>query len=139
VITDEVEKLIGLGQWEEAKTQCERLVVEYPTNARARAYLGLCYFRKNDFCEAAPHFRQAMLLDDKFWEAAFKLAQCLDRMLRFDEALEAARAAHCLKPSDPAITALVNGLERNVTKERTDGWQRTTLQHNVYLSNEELH
>lgn len=135
-MTEEVEQMMARGAWAEAQARSAELVQAHPANAKLHGYLGLCLFRQQNFSAAADCFRKALLLDDKFWEAALKLAQCHDRLLQYDEALSAAKIAHKLRPSDPTINVLINGLERQVTESLTDGWQKTTVRHNVSLSSE---
>lgn len=135
-MTQEVEQLMARGNWEGAFAACQSLAVEHPSSAKVQGYLGLCLYRQQNFEAAAACFRKALLLDEKFWEAALKLAQCLDRLMQYEEALEAAKAAHKLRPSDPTINVLVNGLERQVCEKPVDGWQKSTIRHNVTISSE---
>ena len=135
-MTEEVEQMMGRGDWDGALASCQQLVVDHPSSAKLHGYLGLCFYRRASYGDAAACFRKALLLDEKFWEAALKLAQCLDRMMQYEEALDAARVAHKLRPSDPTINVLVNGLERQTTEKTTDGWQKTGIRHNVTISSE---
>ncbi len=135
-MTEEVEQMMGRGDWDGAFTSCQQLIADHPSSAKLHGYIGLCLYRRTDYAGAAASFRTALLLDEKFWEAALKLAQCLDRMMQYDEALDAAKAAHKLRPSDPTINVLVNGLERQVTEKSADGWAKTTIRHNVTISSE---
>src|SRR5207237_5921316 len=105
-MTEEIEQLMGQGNWEGAAKRCDELITEHPTNARLYGYRGLCLYRKQAFEDAAGAFQKALLLDEKFWEAALKLAQCLDRLMKYPEALTAARVAHKLRPSDPTVNVL---------------------------------
>ncbi len=135
-MTQEVEQLMGRGDWDGAFAMCRQLVVDHPSNPKLRAYLGLCLYRQQNFDDAAKSFRTALQLDETYWEAALKLAQCLDRLMQYEEALEAAKVAQNLRPSDPTITILLNGLERQVKQQVTDGWQKTTVRHNITISSE---
>ncbi|MBI1756684.1 MAG: tetratricopeptide repeat protein [Fimbriimonas ginsengisoli] len=135
-MVEEVERLMAQNDWEAAECRSRVLMVEHPTNARLRGYLGLCLYRKQAFEEASEHFRKAILLQPTFWEASLKLAQCLDRLMRYEEALEAAREAHLVHPGDPTLNVLIHGLERQVEDKGVGAWQRTTRQHNVTMAND---
>lgn len=136
-MTQEIEQMMGRGEWETAQTRCSELIASHPTNARLHGYLGLCLFRLQQYEEATRSFRLALTLDEKFWEAALKLAQCFDRMMKYPEALEAARVAHRLRPSDPTINVLINGLERQASDPITGGgWEKNAVRHNVSLASE---
>ena len=122
----EVEELIQLGKWAEAQTKTEQFLAMQPCNAKANAYLGLCYFRVGKFEEAIPPLKRAIALDEHYWEAGTKLAQSLDRLQRYEEALEIVNQFLHDRPSDPTLLHLQAGLSRNVSEKITDSWQKST-------------
>jgi len=113
------------GDWDAAITECKGALQVTPTNAKIRAYLGMCLFRKNEFALAAEEFRKATTLDPNFWQAGTKLAQCLDRLRRHEEAYEVARHWLRVMPADHTLQGLVLGLEYQVRGNRQEGWERT--------------
>jgi Flp pilus assembly protein TadD len=136
-MTEQIEKLMAQGNWVAAQQMTQQLLMDTPSSTKLHSYNGLCFFRMSRFEEAAREFKIAITLDDKNFDAALKLAQSLDRLLRFPEALEAANHAHKLRPGDATTTVLINGLKRQVQETISDAWQRTAhLQHNVSLSSE---
>src|SRR5256885_14964727 len=111
-MTREVEALMQQGKWNEALTECQKLIEQQPVNPRAHGYLGMCFMRLNKFAEAEPAFRKAITLDPNFWEAGVRLAQCLDRQLKDKEGLQIAEHYLKMRPHDHALQTLVNGLWR---------------------------
>jgi Flp pilus assembly protein TadD len=127
-----IEVLMQRGQWDEAIAACRAALQVTPTNARLNGYLGMCLFRKGDFAAAIDPFRRATMLDPKFWEAGAKLAQCYDRLHRYEEAYSVAKEWLRLAPSDRILQGLVYTLEDQVKGNRKDGWERTGhLHHEV--------
>lgn len=135
---EEIEQLMRIGKWEEVFHRCRAALQINPTHPRLNAYIALCYMRGNQFEHAAQYFRKAVTLDENFFEAHLKLAQCLDRMQLFNEGLLHAKEAVRLRPNDPTAKLLMQGLERNATPEFKDGWERSEgpMFHNVSLSEE---
>jgi tetratricopeptide (TPR) repeat protein len=134
----EVEALMQAGKWEDAQVQCEAYVQLQPGNATLNAYLGLCHFRRNEFDKAAVWFRKSVTLEPRYHEAGLKLAQSLDRMMKYKEALEVAKQFLALYPNDAQLRALVNGLQRQHGAEEEESWQKSVkgAWHNVTLSQE---
>ncbi|BBO24544.1 MAG: tetratricopeptide repeat protein [Fimbriimonadaceae bacterium] len=123
---EHVERLIRAGKWEDALAEAKELVAKYPTHAAANAVLGTCHCHLGDETQGAEQFRKALELDPHFWQAAFSLARCLDRLGRYEEALEAARAALKEKPSSVRIGRFVKAMERLTPEKITDSWQLST-------------
>lgn len=123
---ESIEQAMKQGNWEDAKHLAEQFIQIQPVNARAQAYLGLCHYRCNDFEKAIAPLQRAIVLDERFWEAGTLLAQTYDRLLRFEEALQVAERFLVVKPSDPTLTHLRDGLLRNVPEKITDSWQKST-------------
>jgi predicted Zn-dependent protease len=121
----EVEGLMQKGQWDDAITRLQAILQMQPVNARLHGYLGVCYYKKNKFEEAATEFRKAVTLEPHFWEAGVKLAQSLDRLMRYKEALEVAEHYLHLKPNDGTLQALVNGLRRQQGATSEESWERS--------------
>lgn len=134
-MTQEVEQMMASNNWQGALAKCKELGVQYPTSAKVMAYTGLCFYKAQDFGNAATYFKKALLLDEKYFDAALKLAQCLDRLLLYSEALEAAQVAHKLRPSDPTANVLLNGLQRQVASEPAQAWNKG-VRHNVTISSD---
>ncbi|MGV3619028.1 MAG: tetratricopeptide repeat protein [Fimbriimonas sp.] len=108
-----------------------------PTNPKLHAYLGLCYFRQNDFNNAEVCFRRAGTLDEKFWEAGAKQAQCLDRLHRYEEAYRVAKHWLKVNPRDRTLQGIAMALEHQVKGDHQEGWERTRgIGYQVQLSSE---
>jgi len=127
---------MAAGEWYEAAEHCKALIAEHPTAARAYAYLGWCHAQTGQPVESVEPLRKAIILKPHFWQASFQLAQILDRMGRYDEALQHAREALRDKPGFEPIEALIRGLERQVPEELTDAWQLSVrpMFHTVQLA-----
>lgn len=127
-----IEVLMQRGEWEDAIAACRAALQVTPTNAKINAYLGMCLFRTGDFAAAIAPFRCATTLDPKFWQAGAKLAQCYDRLHRYEEAYATAKEWLKVMPSDRTLQGLVFALEHQVKGNRKDGWERTGhLHHEV--------
>lgn len=137
-MTEHIDQLMAKGDWPAALKAAQDKVAELPTSPKLHAYVGLCQFRMRQFEEAVKSFRTALTLDDKFFDVALKLAQSLDRLMRYDEALEAAVHAHNLRPSDTTVNVLLHGLQRQVVDHSGDAWLKTAnlSRHNVTISSE---
>ncbi len=122
----EIETQIRAGRWLDARHLAEQFLQVQPGNTRAHAYLGLTYYRTGEFEQAVAPLQKAIILDGQFWEAGTMLAQALDRLLRFDEALEVVEQFLVVRPSDPTLVRLKEGLLRNVAPKITDSWQKST-------------
>lgn len=122
-----IEDLLKCGRWADALLIAEGAVEQQPLNARAHAYVGLCHFRMGHFDQAVTPFRRAFTLDDNYWEAGTKLAQALDRLQRYEEALEVVDRCLEVRPSDPTLLHLQSGLKRSVPEKITDSWQKSVV------------
>jgi tetratricopeptide (TPR) repeat protein len=119
-----IEGLMRQGRWDEAAIACKSALQVQPTNPKMHAYLGLCHFQKQDFPVAAESFKRATALDPQFWQAGAKLAQCLERMRRYDEGLEIATEFLRIQPNDITLQGLVRYLS-GMARGRREGWERT--------------
>ena len=126
------------GKWVEALAACQALIAEHPTTPKLHGYLGFIYMKMNNIQAAEAAFRKAITLDPNYWEAGVKLAQCLDRMMKYKEALQVAESFLPMRPNDPALHSLVNGLRRQAGAVEEESWQKSTKGgfHNVTLSQE---
>lgn len=122
----EVEELLQAGRWADARHLIERCLQIQPINAKLHGYLGLCYFRVGEFENSLVPLKRAISLDEGFWEAGTLLAQALDRLLQYEEALEITEQFLVVRPSDPTLIHLREGLLRNVPEKITDSWQKST-------------
>jgi len=122
----DIEEYIRKGQWLDALHLAEQFLQIQPTNAHVQGYVGLCHFRSCQFEKAIEPLKKAIVLDDQFWEAGTLLAQAYDRLLRYEEALQVVEQFLAVRPSDPTLTHLKEGLMRNVPQKITDSWQLTT-------------
>lgn len=118
-----IERAIGSGQWNEAAELCRQSLADHPTSAKLYAYLGWSYAQLGRPADSVEPLRKAIILEPHFWQASYQLAQLLDRMGRYREALQHARDAIREKPGHPGIEGLIRGLERQVPDEITDAWQ----------------
>jgi len=139
MLPDHVESLMREGNWEQAKAECLRLRQEHPENPKIGAYLGLCHHHFGEIEEAIRELKRAMVLDPHYWEPGLKLVKILDKLRRYEEALEVARDVEKLRPSDPELQALIRGLERQVPDKITDNWEisRRPPHYNVELTRDE--
>ena len=137
-MTREVEILMQQGKWNDALAAIQALIHEHPTTPKLHGYLGFCYMKLNNFQAAEAAFRKAITLDPNYWEAGIKLAQCLDRLMKYKEALQVAEHYLPMRPNDPALVALVKGLRRQAGAVEEESWQKSVKGgwHNVTLSNE---
>lgn len=121
-----IETALNAGKWSEALALCEEFLAEHPTVARLNAYHGWSLIQLGRLPEAVEPLRKAVTLEPHFWQASFRLAQLLDRMGRYAEALQHAKHALKEKPGHRSIEGLVRGLERQVPEDVTDAWQVST-------------
>ncbi|HRK20630.1 MAG TPA: tetratricopeptide repeat protein [Fimbriimonadaceae bacterium] len=121
-----IERDMAAGNWKSALELSEAAVAEHPTSPKAQAYLAWCLVQLDRGSEAVEPLRKAVTLDPHFWQANHQLAQLLDRLGRYAEALEHAKEALKERPGDPKILGLIRGLERQVPEEITDSWQLST-------------
>lgn len=120
-----IEALIQRGDWANAIVQCQAAIQVTPTNAKLHAYLGICYFRQEDFANAEPCFRRAGILDERFWQAGAKHAQCLYKLRRYEEAFQVAKTWAKVNPSDNTLRGLIITLEHQVKGTFQEGWERS--------------
>jgi tetratricopeptide (TPR) repeat protein len=134
-----VEKLMMQGDWPAALHESQSLFQVHPISPKINGYIGLCFFRMNRFEEAIEAFKRATILDDNYADAGIKHAQALDKLQRFDEALEVAEYWLGKRPNDRTLTVLVNGLRRQVGEKLTDAWQKSVFlgRHNVFITHHE--
>jgi tetratricopeptide (TPR) repeat protein len=123
---ESIEQAMAEGRWAEAVELSEAAVVAHPTSARAYAYLGWSRVQAGKPHAAVEPLRIAVILEPHFWQASLQLAQLLDRLGRYKEALQYAQDALKEKPGNAQIEGLIRGLERQVPEEITDSWQIST-------------
>ena len=135
-MTKEVEILIQQGKWQEAAAQCQALIEQQPALPKLHGYLGYCLMKLNNIDGAIAAFRRAITLDPKYWEAGIQLARCLDRQMKYKEALQVAESFLPMRPNDPGLNALINGLRRQAGAVEEESWQKSIKGgfHNVILS-----
>lgn len=118
-----IEREMAAGRWQDAAELSQAIIADHPTCAKAHAYHAWCLVQLNRLAEAVDPLKKAVLLDPHFWQANQQLAQLLDRLGRYAEALEHAREALKERPGDSRLMGLVRGLERQVPEAITDAWQ----------------
>ena len=132
-----IEGLMQRQAWDEAIVECKAALQLQPTSAMLNGYLGMCYYRKNEFHLAVEPFRKASVLDPNFWQAGAKLAQCDDRLKRYEEAYEVAKEWLKVRPCDHTLQGLVEALKYQVRGNKVEGWERTAhLAHQVRFASE---
>lgn len=132
-----IDGLMQRQAWDDAIVECKAALQLQPTNARLYGYLGMCHFRKGEYQLAIEPFRKASVLDPKFWEAGAKLAQCYDRLKRYEEAYAIAKEWLAVRPNDHTLQGLVEGLKHQVRGNKVEGWERTAhLAHEVKFANQ---
>lgn len=120
---EKIEAAMRAGRWTEGQQACREALMARPTDARIHACEGMCFFRLGDFPSAEPCFMRATALDPSFIDAGVKRCQCLDRMRRYDEALELAREWHTKRPNDPALNAIIEAHQYRANPRRIEGWE----------------
>ena len=120
-----IETYLQQGKLDEAISACNEALMEQPTNARFHAYLGMCHFRKAEFEPAAQSFQRATALDPNFCDAAVKLAQCYDRLRKYEESYSIAKEWLQIYPNNRVLQGLVDALQHRVKGNRQDGWERS--------------
>ena len=135
-MTQEIENLLKQGKVDEALAQCQVFIQQQPINPKLHGYLGMIYARKNDFQMAEASLRKAITLDPNFVEAGVMLARVLDRMMKYKEGLQIAEHYLRMRPNDPALVALVNGLRRQAGAVEEESWQKSVKGgwHNITLA-----
>ncbi len=128
-----IEELMRQARWDDAILACQAALQVQPTNSKLLAYMGMSYFRKNEWAPAAAAFHRATILEPSFWEAGTKHAQCLDRMGKYAEAYEVAQTFFRVKPGDPTLQGLIHGLERYAAANRKEGWERSVGLDTVFI------
>lgn len=121
-----IEREMAAGNWIAAAELSEAMVTDHPTSAKAQAYFAWCLVQLDRGSEAVAPLKKAVTLDPHFWQANHQLAQLLDRLGRYAEALDHAKEALKERPGDPKILGLIRGLERQVPEAITDSWQIST-------------
>jgi tetratricopeptide (TPR) repeat protein len=121
----DIENLLKRGNWQEARKLAQGFLSQQPNAAKVHAYLGLTYMYEADYERAVKPLKVAVTLDPKLWRAGTWLAQSLDHLQRYEEALEAVEIALRVKPSDPTLNHLKSGLQRNVPERITDAWEKS--------------
>jgi len=119
----EIERLVRRSDWEGTLRKALQLLDEHPNQAKLHGYAGLSHFQLGRFEQAVPPLRRAIVLDEQFWEAGMLLAQALDRLLQFEEALEIAEQFIKVRPSDQRLILLRDSLRRRVPEKITDSWE----------------
>jgi tetratricopeptide (TPR) repeat protein len=120
-----IECLLQQGKYSEAEFAAKSALQICPTNAMLHAYLGISLFKQSNFELAAESFRRATILDTNLVDAGAKLAQCYDRLHKYEEAYAVATEWLRVCPSNRILQGLVNALELQVKGNRKDGWERT--------------
>jgi tetratricopeptide (TPR) repeat protein len=120
-----IEGLMQQQRWDDAILECKAVLQVQPTNARLWGYLGMCHFKKCEYQQAIEPFRKASILNPSFWEAGAKLAQCYDRLKRYEEAYVVAKEWLAVRPNDHTLQGLVDGLKLQVKGNKKEGWERT--------------
>lgn len=133
----EIVALMSQGRWSEAKAAADKMVFSLPTSAEGHAYQGLCLFHEQQWEAAISSFERATTLNPHYWEAGFKLAECYDRLMRYDEAYEVGVRFQEIHPGDRSFNAFVDGLSHHLTDKVTDGWQKSKDQpaHTIHFTN----
>lgn len=120
-----IEAMMQRGDWHGAIAQAKAALQVTPTNPKLHAYEGICHFRLGDYASAEPCFRRASVLDDKFWQAGAKHAQCLYHLRRREEAYEVAKHWLKVNPNDNTLRGLIDVLAHQVKGPVQEGWERS--------------
>ena len=136
----EIELHMKEGQWLEVRRLAEQWTEIQPASPSGHAYLGYALLRLDRLNEAADALQRATTLDGCFWQAGIMLAQVLDRLMQFEEALEVTERFLKVKPSHPTLLHLRDGLKRSVPEKITESWQKSIHLdwHHVELTNQDL-
>lgn len=118
-----IEELMRKGDWDGACKACEAILQIQPTNAKVLGLMGMCQFRSSDFVGAETTFRKATALDPHFIDAGIKLAQCLERQKRYEEAFNEASEWQKQRPNDRILSGMVEFL-RPHARGNKQGWEQ---------------
>ncbi len=110
-------------RWMDAQRLCREALFSQPTNAKLHAFEGICFFRLGDFAAAESCFMRATALEPSFVDAGVKRCQCLERLRKFDEALELAHEWRAKRPHDPVLNTLIRTHGHRPNPRRTEGWE----------------
>lgn len=121
---EEAVSLMSKGDWCGAEAELDRVLDQRPTFAPGYAHKGLCLYHQSKFAEAAVWFERATNLDPHYWEAGTKLVQCLDRLMRYEEAYALALKWQRERPNDATLAGLVHGLGLHAEGPK-EAWQLT--------------
>lgn len=124
----DIENLMQEGRWEVALAESRAYVQEQPATPEGHAVLGECEAHFGNLDEAVRGFSRALALRPRHWRAGVRLIECLDKLGRYEEALEVAEHTAKLRPSDEYVLGLLRGLRRQVPERITDGWQLSLKQ-----------
>jgi uncharacterized protein HemY len=121
----EIEAAVGRSDWRKAKQLADVKIARHPNQSRLHFYSGLSSLKMGHLEAAVEELRCAVALNEQDWEAGTALAQALDRLLRFEEALEVTEQFLRVRPSDPTLNHLRRGLKRQVPDKITDAWEKS--------------
>jgi tetratricopeptide (TPR) repeat protein len=103
--------LLKAGRLVEALTSCRQILVAQPHRADVHAFAGMVALRMQDPETAVEHYREAVALEPKFFEAHYNLGRALQMLGALEEAAAAYRSAVAVKPDlAPAHNNLGNVL-----------------------------
>ncbi|RYG31555.1 hypothetical protein EON81_22615 [bacterium] len=132
-----IEELMRRGDWDGAATACDAILQIQPTNAKVIGLMGMCEFRRCEFVAAETTFRKATALDPNFVDAGVKLAQCLERQKRYEEAYNEAAYWQKKRPNDRILSGMVEFLKPYARGNR-QGWEQNVgLGHTIRFASED--
>ncbi len=121
----DIEQIMQTGNWQAVETACRNSLLAHPTNPKVHAYLGLSFFKRAQYELAVDPLKRATILDPKFSDAGIKLAQALNHVRRYKEALQVAKEYLQLCPNSTILLGLIDFLSEKRGLEDTEAWERT--------------
>jgi tetratricopeptide (TPR) repeat protein len=101
----------GLGPWEEPSTTGEFKPWD-PMKAQKDVEIGDFYYKKENYRAAESRYREALYWQDNNAQATFRLATCLEKLTRPDEAKKYYESYLKILPHGPSAAEAQRALER---------------------------
>jgi len=101
VLTNLASTLTSLSRYEDAEGAVRRAQKVDPDDLRVRLALGILYFRRGLYAQAEAELRWVCARDRQSGPAFYYRGEALNRLNRYDEAVQALEHAATLMPNDP--------------------------------------
>jgi Flp pilus assembly protein TadD len=119
-----LKQLVLENRWDEAAQEVALELCKRPSDPKLHGLQGWCLYQQGRYEEAARAFERATLIDIHYWEAGRMHAECLDRLRRYDEAIQVAERWLRVQPNDRRLRMLAESLGRH-HEDKLGGWTKT--------------